>query len=318
MKQIVKTGGNKTIVITNETIGAIKLNAFLSDDTVNEDLLPTDLDLSKVFLKVILNRNDEDHVIFSDAVQFLVLDSHLDNNFDFVHPLNVTAANMVKTRIKGVAVKEQALIPITLDLPGVINVKGSDELSVELSIGSGAFDAGLDTAVSYIELELVPDVGYESAIAMMKIIRINGGDSTFNPSLGDDVVKVSFINLDKDSILESDSPLESISIKGDKLDLQKTFLQLLSDRYYDFTARAEADFLRHSHLIYIGTELDSCKLNLQMVAANVTAAKNAIVVNYLKADFFTLQRAQEMAEDHDYENIQAVADKSGVVLPGEE
>ncbi len=309
MSFIIKANETREQIVRGATIGRLKLNAFLSHGAVNTDITPDMLDLSKVFIKMILTRNREDHVIFSDKAIFWALDSALNNNFNYIHPLNTTAANIMILLAKGAAAKEQALKSVVLDLPGVINVKDSDSLKVEISLATSPFHADLDSSVSYIECELEQFVGYEEYIPAVKVFTINAGESTFSPAIGNDVVKISLINLDKNSVLEADSPLQSLSLKADKYAAFATFRQILARRYYDIVNPAEAANLRHSHLIYEGIDLDGGSLDLQLNSANITSGKNAVVVQYLNADLFTANRAIDMSVKHQNELVSKIRTK---------
>ncbi|MBN1186561.1 MAG: hypothetical protein JXB49_30070, partial [Bacteroidales bacterium] len=263
-------------------------------------------------VKMILTRNRVDHTIFSDKVIFWALDSALDNNFNYIHPLNTTASNMVIILAKDVAVKEQALISVVCDLPGVINVKDSDELKIEVSVGSSAFASDIDSSLSYVEAEFEQFIGYEENIPVVKVFSINSGESSFSPAIGNDVVKISLINLDKDSILEADQVIQSMSLKSDKYSSYATWRQLLCRRYYEMGIPVEAAYLRQSFLLYSGNDLDGSTLDLQLNSSNVNSAKNGVVVSYLMTDLFTADRALNMQKKHAGENFRKVLNRAGV------
>jgi hypothetical protein len=309
MGLIVKVNENREQILRGQTIGRLKLNAFLAEDTNNVDITPDQLDLTKIFVKMILNRNGKDITLFSDKIVFWAVDSALDNNLNYVHPLNTTAANMMIILAKDVAVKEQALKSVVLDLPGVINLKGSDTLKVEVSMAAGVFHANLDQSLCYVEVEFEQFVGYEEYIPQIKVFTINAGESSFSPAVGNDLVKISFINLDKNDILEASAPLASMSLKSDKYSSFATWKQLLCRRYYDFTTPAEAAYLRQSHLLYQGIDLDGSTLDLQLNSANIASAKNAVVCQYLLADQFTAQRALDMSIKHKTDHVRKIVNR---------
>jgi len=60
MGLIVKVNENREQILRGQTIGRLKLNAFLAEDTNNVDITPDQLDLTKIFVKMILNRNGKD------------------------------------------------------------------------------------------------------------------------------------------------------------------------------------------------------------------------------------------------------------------
>lgn len=280
-----------------ETLSNMKITGFSCNTRiVSADFVAyannTDLDFTKTLLKLILKRDNQQFIIAQDDLKTLGLSSNLftmaRRSFYQDHPWQISMVGFT------VSVHGETMLSFDIDLGGVLDLHGSDELLVELSCGTGFMSTDVLLASSYLELKPIKTLGFESYVPIIRSYSITAGERRKSWDLGNNVRSIHLLNYLYTSHITP--AISSCTLSSKKFDETYTFYDLVASRLVNrldqgdgsgATINAIDEFDQCFELIG-GSELDGVNLDIQFNPANVTANDNILVVRSAYTDVKTL------------------------------
>lgn len=296
-------GVRHTERVQNSTVKGIAFLARIIAANVNVDLsgqntpLTTVIDLSKIKIKVTLERDNQRKTICDSDARILGMDSKLfDALFEYVMP----AANQkdITLLAHGAAAKNQIVIPFAVDFGTVINVKNSDILTLDINVQNGTFGTAVDGTVSYIQAKVIEGIGLEFVTPKIEVYPVKAAEANMKVYLGNNVVSVSYINTVETGQLDADLVLTDVKLDTDRLSFAKDYYELAAERA-DLTEGGvtNSEYRGQSLQIHAG-EVDDAKLELTFNSANVDSNVNFIVVRSFDGEAATYNNAVAKQRKH--------------------
>lgn len=316
---IVKIGESRQDVLRSGTYDSILISAYLVAAVANTAIAGTDFVPSNVNVKVVLKRDNKQHIIMQDNLQVLGTYSSFKNGY---HQF----LNGIDKVYPAAGVKAVKLRSVKLDFGGHIRIANGDELIIEVTPNqAGTLTAALDSVSSNVEFYANPSIGYEEGIPeiMSEVVQATTTKQGFNP--GDNITKLVLLNFDKNDL--ATEVLSNISLQSDRLDLSLSFNQVLARHLstYDDAAPARfgtalpisanaptvlrgLDYSPQSFVLFDGIamkmELDQVRLDISFNGANVAASQNYVVHTKLNSDYAAIISAGAREQKHKVEKLQ--------------
>jgi len=252
-------------------------------------------DLTQLQLKATLRRNGSEVVLFNTTLyNIAILSLFFGPLFNFIFP-TVTGVSVVSGPTK-------AIVPIRIDLGGAINLTGNDELVIEWQLNNTAFFTATNvTAAScYIQLDECETQEIEFVTPIMSVQVIEGSQQNISYNLGDNVLAILLVNYDKTTVLDSAAVVNNIQLTSNRMQKNDNFYELLTKQYSYHSTSAEAAIRVQNFCLYSGgDEIDSVKLDLNLVTGNVTSSKNFVLTRSFITDSWLVTRAQLLKDQRD-------------------
>lgn len=250
---------------------------------VNVALNNADFDASQIQVKCVLFRGSgaakKRHVIFNESLQPLVVESSMISGLsEFVQPNGGT--EIIQNVLQGVATKAVVIIPMQIDLESVIDLQEDDLLQLTVTSKGGEYSADVDTANSFISVDVVEGEGYEIALPQIDVLSVNPNEGTNNYDAGDSVKCIVFVNNDKSDNLASSQVIDNITLMSDKVNISATSDDLL-DRNLGYMTRPQFESLGQSRIILMPKEGRLCNnvtLEASFDSSNVNGGENFFVI----------------------------------------
>ncbi len=282
--------GNTTDELKISNVSVRRLMAVIRWNTTNPVNLP---DLNKIILRAELERGNKKIQLFNASLNVLFRHCMFFNGMEQgIDP--ATYAIVPATNFR--------LIPITLDLGKIINLKGSDEITLYVQQLDGWVGTSGLAATSNITYTWREDIGNEVAIPTIKTIPIQSQSSEFSANLKNDVTEISVISTLAGSPTDSTKQLDSFTIISDKYNVSDTMDRLLARRLTQFESFLDAMNRGHSFKYVPNMEIDDCRIDMKCVSANVASGTLWLVYNQDEQDQLTYQRASKRHEKHSQKN----------------
>ena len=301
----IRTGENERFEISKKTVKGVLLAFYAEAALVNVGINWGDLDLSKINVKLNLIRGGRTYTLFSDMLQVLALESAWFHERYTNYHAGGAADTFIEMVASGVAAKEIGIGPVYIDFGGIIQLSGDDRLAFEMQLPSGAWSADINTSNSYCLVDYDETIGVERYTPYIDTVSIKANETTSTLGVSDDVMSVTFLNLDKTDVLEANKVIDSCTISGDYYHNSDTYYQLhakrlislpipgmSADRYQSFRLLDQVDLS--------GQLLDNGKIDLQLTGTNVAGGKNYIVVRKMYTDIRMLTQADSTLGIHAY------------------
>jgi len=231
---IVSKGQTKSLTIRNVTTNGILVTVYLAAAAANTAITPATFTRNEVNLKVELKRNKTNQAVMNDNLQVLGLYNAKNYGLrDWIagNKMNIAAAGVV----------EDMILNVFIQYGGHINLKGEDELVVQMKCGTNAFGVAYSQANSYIEFDANRSVGYEDGVPVTSatVVQANITNEKYYP--GDHCAKIMFLNFDKDNI--TNQVINTCNISSDRFDMSMNFYSMWNrDRNVLLPARMEERF----------------------------------------------------------------------------
>jgi|GEM_PF-5826024 hypothetical protein len=293
--KIIKLGTTDYLEVKGETVSAVRVRLYNVAKDVNVDLLPAYVDLSKVDVKITLERNKQVTTLMNDNLQ--KLGHYMHYKFGWI-----PFAEGVTMVPKGVAVKEENYRLVYLNFDGVINLSATDILKVEITLPlNGLYDiTKVDNVASYVDVSAEESDGYETHLTRIESFVVKDGEKEQSFTLGDNVTKAMLMNLDKDDYTQP--VVKSMQFISNRWNFNSLFLDMVNDQYrlMDSNALENLGILRgeypypqtfvlfdHNATV---NYLHDLKLNFQFNEDNLNKSQNYIIYSH-----FT-QTAEQVAK----------------------
>ncbi|TXG99097.1 MAG: hypothetical protein E6R08_02870 [Nevskiaceae bacterium] len=261
--------------LRNRTIRNFSFKVLAKKTAVNTAVTNSEVDLEQVTIVGTLHRGGVQHVLFSGALNVLAMESSWDKAlWDIVAPGSTTHIKLVPA---AAGVSEVIMLPTEVDLVHPINLSGDDVFVLQVNVTNRLYDAALDTSGSVIEFDAVEAVGLEYMLPYINQRAIQGGEGRVQLSIGDNVQRVVYLNMDKTNVNEASAPIAQFGVVTDRWSQNDNYHELLAGRVKDFVNITEANKRLQCFEMLSGPEFDKTTMDLTLIPANVTAGNNWIV-----------------------------------------
>nr|WP_319509393.1 hypothetical protein [uncultured Draconibacterium sp.] len=303
---IVKKGGLKVAEFGNQTIQGINFLVRLAKKSSNNEMGTDWFDLSSVFVKIKLLRNNKVYDIISTNLKVLAIESSFETSTLGMAIENGSYVDLLRKPVSS-AGPEIKLLPLVFDLGSILNLRRDDKLSVEVNMQTGfltdnAVAEDIDENGTYIEVSSVEAVGKEYQIPMVKIIPIGVGENRIEETLGSNVQKISYVNTDIKTYYEDQRVIRNFSVQSDKLYITDNYEQLIAKQFARFDNLASASSRAQCFNIYDGIELDDCRIDMDLFGERITSGNNYIIYRTFYTDVTMQKLAQVTNEIHAVKN----------------
>ncbi len=293
----VKQGETKTFEFSNVSISGISLDSFIQHTTANTAFVAGDgFDYNNIDVNIQLHRNGRKHEIFHDNVLPALLASNFHKStFQYLYNKSGNPVGTV-TLAAASGVDETAIVPAKLDFGGVVNLKGSDKITVEVRVGDSVL-TNADSSTSYITIDYIPGVGLEWETPVIKVVTVDDSQKKQTHSFGMNVTELTFINLDKTSNLVADQVIDNIDLDSDRLSLDLTDKELHAIRDTEFQAKGVGQERCQCFSLLRG-EVDECQIVVDYDTANLNGSKNFWVARSFVHDPIAIKRSEKSYAKH--------------------
>jgi hypothetical protein len=300
------------IEVKGKTVSGVDLIATLQHTTVNTAFAAgTVIDWNLVNITIQLKRAGLTHKIYQGPVLPVVVDS-LFRDASFSQALNVGTPTQVTYQVQTAGLDHIVKQTARIKFHDVINLDGEDELTIDVQPSTAAVLATVDTSVSNIAFDVVEGIGNAPSIPCFSLNVVKANEASYTYNLGNNVVKATFVNLDKSGVAATNQVITQVALNSDKRSNTRTMDQLQLDRYTDFQSAADPD-LRHQCFELVSVEdekmtaedvrLNKVEVSISYVAANVTASKNYVVTRSFINDKKTFEMSKARAIKHRDANV---------------
>jgi len=274
MSKTIKGTGNDTVKVKNRTVIGALFAITLEHGTANTAITNSMFDATKAILKITLVRGGKSTILGTDNLKILAAESSFqDAGWDVV-----MGTSNVELVAPAVGVFARRLLTYQFDFHGPVNLRDGDELRIELTVNTGAYNAVLSTSNSQIEFSEIQGEATEFGLPIVESYALNTGDSQHTVEPRDNVKQITLINLDKTDTLEASAVVSQKALTTDEIAITRQYLEILTERTEEFTSLALASTRNQSFILAKGEDLDKCAVDLQLNSSNVAAGKNYIVV----------------------------------------
>lgn len=300
MSRQIKNGTTETVVFKQMNIKALSLTGLIFGKTNNTALGYSEgFDPQKIDIDIELNQRGKKTTIYKgELLPLLLIQAFFEKEWDKLHPINSNLKRTVQTVKYDTSIKEEAVQPMFIELGGVINLDGSDTLTVEVKVSSDALKTTADANTSYLLCEAIEGIGLQYMTPQYEATVISAQQNIFKEELGDDITSIAFINLDRVSDQKEDVVLKSFDLESDRLSLKDDSNIMFAKRHRSFEEGTDVSIRRQSYMLHFNQEIDKVHVRLDMDSTKVANGKNYLVVQRFKTDGKTIQKAQVKAEKH--------------------
>lgn len=281
---VCKAGEAQTITIKNKTIKGLSVTMSMIAAAANQALNTGDYNWRQVTVKMVLRRKGREIVILSTTLDVLCQVSCYDDSCYYVasysnQTLPAFAQVFVTdgiTTFPAAGVIGTYVIPVDFSLHGVIEVRGEDELQIDLSVPTSVFGANVNSSLSSFSLSETDAVGIEFGVPKLRVDSIQPAQQNLSIAVGNNVEKIYFVNLDKTNILTVNQVISNLTVKSNKLNYTKQYNEVLAMRVHQSNWQTP-DRLGQTFKLLDEPDCDNVQVEAQFVTANVTTGSNYLV-----------------------------------------
>lgn len=311
MGKTVRMGSSESLEVKGKNVIGIMLYSYMQASAVN--VMPSstsDQDLDNLNIVVKLNRKGLSYqIVNGKAIPYILHTTINTEQYGFAHPVS---AGFFPVVTQDVAVKGVLSRPFQIFLPGIINLDGDDVLTIEVQANNGVFAGNTDTTASYFYFDIIEGIGIETQIPTLQMDSVQGAQSQYVRYIGDNVSRITFINLDKaltTNLLASDDIVTAATFNSSLLDYVDTNIEswtktLNNNPYSGFYSNVS--FGKSRALFGSNVPTQNASLTLTLNSANVVAGKNYVVWSQFIADKATALKAAAMSERFAAKNAKAL------------
>jgi hypothetical protein len=285
MLQINK-GEKKRFDIVGQSIKAISFDSYMIANAVNK--APSGAKLSSVDVTAILHQGGRETTLFSGSLLPLHMESNFTNN-SFG-----TSYSYTDLVLKTASVKGERIYAASVNLGGVINLSGSDKISVEVRTHSDVFSPGdSDEGASYMNVSAVEGIGLQYVTPTIKTVTIGSGEGNFRHTIGDNCTGLTLVHTGGDS---TTTPIyKSVRIYSDRYDLNDDYYNLVANRTRQMPGLSQD---RGNTFCILAQEVDKARIELDLESDNVEASENYVVYRQYETGRKLVSRASAKKQKH--------------------
>jgi hypothetical protein len=301
MGLLVNLGEKKSLTFKSTDIRGVDLVSYNVQDNTGEGRGQGDpnvegIDWSRVYINITLNQGGHSHTIAATSVKPLAQHlNYLSNEFRYCANEQMVSDYDGDTKIGGA----------TLDFGGVINLRGEDSLVVEIRVQSDCVNTNWSTTASYIEMDGLEGVGLQYTTPIFKTFAINGGESKFSHSIGENTTAVSIQNISSSpSTDKAYSPWQNARLFSDRFNTNDDWGQLWSKRVSLFESAQDTRY--QSFVISLETT-DDTQIQLDLFPLNNQTNENYVCYSQFLTNATIVRDASRRAKKHAEKSIQKIA-----------
>jgi len=327
---IVSKGQTKSLTLRNVTVNGVLVTVYLAAAAANTAITPSTFTRNEVQVKAELKRNKSSQAVFNDNLQVLGLYNAKNYGLrDWI------AGN--KMNIAAIGVVEDMILNVFLQFGGHINLKGEDELVIQMKCGTNAFGVAYSQANSYIEFDANRSQGYEDGVPVTSstVVQANITNEKYYP--GDHCAKIMFLNFDKDNI--TDQVVNTCMLSSDRFDMSMNFYSMWNrDRNVLLPARMEERFTTTAYTpgtlifgyqqeypqtvcLYASTSgddtINNVVVDMSYNGTEVAASQNYVVSTSFIISKNSIARAARRNYKHNLENYNSLPASSAIADGGD-
>jgi hypothetical protein len=301
-----KSGEKKRLELSGVDITGFTFNAYAVGKTANTAITNGHVDIDEVTVSATLFQGGKETTLFSGQLLPLVLESSFaESEWANADP-NASAVAYHELVAAASGVKTEQLHTYGIDLGGIINLRGTDKLLLEIRVNSTAFGSTVDSSLSYFDVDSIEGIGLQYTTPQINQVAIGNGESTFRHAMGENVTSVTFINTDKAGITSANKVINNVRLFSDRFDINDDYHQLLNKRCAQLPTRAEADSRAQSFLLF-GGECDKARIEFDLNSSNVNTSENYVIYRSYETGRSLVSKAQMRAEKHHAKRMKKVA-----------
>lgn len=308
MSAQLKAGEKKRIELQGVDVKGIAFNASITASSTGATGVAAGvgIDWDKVSVQATLYQNKKETTLFSGQLLPLLMESSfLESEWNGVSSTTGTKKDHVMVA-GATGVKNHRLMTGGIDFGGIINLRDDDKILLEVRVSSDAFASTVDTSLSHLDVDSIEGIGLQYSTPVIHLISIGNGEGNFRHQLGDNTTSVMFLNTDKSGVLKADSVVSAYRLYSDRFDINDDYFQLLNKRVSTFVSYEEANDRSQSFMIFSG-EVDKCRLELDLQAANVNVSKNYVAYRTFNTGRAIVSKARRREEKHVAHRIKKIA-----------
>ncbi len=283
----------KEVTIVNQKLVGFAVNAQLYSAANNVYVTSQDINFAQTLLKVTLKRDGHTIIILQDDLRTLGLHRNLTDlsrrAFYQDHAFGVT----LQTPTAGLP--SRVIVGFEIRLPGVLELKGTDQLIVECTLNPTMFSAGVNTSTSYMEIKPIKTTAFEKFVPLLRSYAITAGERRKSFDIGSNVMGVTLLNFDQTAY--TTPVVQSITLSSSKMDDTFSYSDLVNSKLRNrpdpgvdlsFPSFGNTEDFDQCFVIIEDNELDKVNIDIAFNPAAVTAGNNVLVVTSAYTDIKTL------------------------------
>lgn len=293
-------GEKKRFDIQGQSIEGIQFDTICTK--VDTGALPY-CNLGAVDVSIVLYQGGSETTICSGSLLPLVMASGFKTT-------QFSCANSTSglTILGGSGATLSSLQPTSIDFGGVINLRGSDKMTVEVRCNTGFVSATAtkrQNTSSNMTISALEGIGLQWVTPKIQYQTIGNGESNFRQNIGDNCTSIHFINTNITSTSSVNQPISNLRLFSDRFNVNDSNNQLLSKRSSQFaTVGAVAN--RFSSFEVLDREVDDCRVELDLVPANVLTGENYVVWRTFETGTSQVKRAKSSRAKHQAKSMRKI------------
>jgi len=297
MAFLVKLGASDGQTFMNCDVRRFELSWVIQHTTADTNFTGVINNFLQQTVKVVLRRGGNEYTLVSCPVYiWLAYSNWLKNNF--LNLFNTGTTFYTQLQAQGGGAKLIVGLGGEFILPSFVNLRGSDELRIDLNVTTG-YNSSADTSASNVYITRINETGTEWVTPYLKSQVITSGATSANVMCGDNVTDILLLNSDQTTDQFGTRVFDTFSMSSHNGSLNLSWYELMMERQSQFynnnTATTNATGRLQSFMPLIASSPQhKCVVDLNLVGANVAASKNYVVW----ATFYTDERIQMLARQN--------------------
>ncbi len=304
MSLLVQIGEKKSLSFQSADIRGVDLVSYniMGSSSASGDENVTGIDWNRVYVNITLNQDGRSTTICATTVKPLAQHlNFLQSGWDY-------CANQQQAFHYSGSGGDAGSIYVAnarLDFGCVINLRGDDSLVVEVRVQNDCINTQYTTD-SYIEVDAMEGVGLQYTTPQFHTFAINGGESKFSHSIGDNCTAISLQNISTSpTTLYTDSPWQNARVFSDRYNVNDDFGQLWSKRTSLFQTDAVTSERKQSFVLSTETT-DNTQVQLDLFPSNNTTNENYLCYSTFFTNKKLVSKASSRAEKHAKKSVEKV------------
>jgi hypothetical protein len=305
---LIAPGEKQQLVISNCSVSGFSFKTLLTANAVNVAALKSTVDLSLINVKATLHRMKGQFPLFNDLLLPLLLESAQNTeHFKLIHP-GYTFFFPVQTQTAGLP--GIGLIPGIIDLGGCINLEGDDRIVLEAYYPLSAVSGTGSTTATTLDMDFIEGIGVEALTPKIQSMTIQQGQTRLQASLGDNITKVTFVNIDQTAEGVATMPITSAMLSSDKLNYSDNNYEVINKNLFNKKWTTNDNLGLMMQVIelapYQGVPYQKLNIDLSLDASLINNGKNFIVARQVYGDSRLLASAEAKKHKHQVRNLRDV------------
>jgi hypothetical protein len=304
MSLLVQIGEKKSLSFQSADIRGIDLVSYntYGSSSGGGDGNVDGIDWNRVYVNITLNQDGRSTTICATTVKPLAQHlNYMSSGWDYCSNQQTS----ILYSGSGGEAGDVQIANARVDFGCVLNLRGDDSLVVEVRVQSDCIN-GNWTTDSYIEVDSIEGVGLQYTTPQFHTFAINGGESKFSHSIGDNCTAVSLQNISTNPTGDySNSPWQNARVFSDRYNINDDWGQLWSKRTTMFQTDAVATE-RHQSFCLSTETTDNTQVQLDLFPSNNNTNENYLCYSTFFTNKKLVAKASKRAEKHAKKSVEKV------------